>query len=96
MTINAIYLGYKEEDYVSKATGKAGVARNLKVLTEDNDLLEFGYDSFDKQTDLVDIQQVPSGTPIAIEVDIAPNRYDSNRPRVILRGYSVLERSRNK
>jgi len=90
MKINAIYLGYKEEDYVSKKSGKPATARELTVLTENKELLVFGYDSFGKETETGNLRDIEPGQAVIIECDLRPNAYNRNAPRLVI--LNVTER----
>lgn len=86
MTIKGHFLGYKAEDYVSKKTGKAGIARELTILTENKELLVFGYDSFGQETDYDSIERLKEGDAISLSVQVRPNKYNRNYPRVVILG----------
>jgi len=84
MKMKAYYMGYQEREYTSKKTGAPAVARELTVLTEDKQLLVFGYGSITREFDASAVRDLETGTPIVLDVTITGDPYRRNNPRVIV------------
>jgi len=84
MKMKAYFMGYQEREYTSKKTGAPAVARELTVLTEDKQLLVFGYGSITREFDSTTVRDIETGTPIVLDVTITGDPYRRNNPRVIV------------
>lgn len=86
MKLRTTFLSFDEREYTSKKTGAQAVAREVQVLTENKQLLVFGYGNFAKDTDYESLKAIPAGSDVILDVTVTGNKYNRNSPTVILNG----------
>ena len=88
MNLDFKFMAYEEREYKSKKTGLNQIAQELTGLTMDGQILQFAYGNFAKDVGSETFADVEPGDTISLNVVIEPNRYDNNRPRVVITGRS--------
>lgn len=91
MKMKALFMGADQREYTSKKTGARAVAKSVSVLTDKNELIQFGYGNIPNELDIAQFEGLEKGTPIDIEFDIVGNRYRYNAPMVSVTDISTSE-----
>jgi hypothetical protein len=89
MKIAVTYIQYSEREYVSKKTGEKGIARELQCLTDDADLVVFGYGTLAKEITAEDFADIPRGSEIVLDCLLRGDKYNRTRPTILVSAVSA-------